>query len=509
MSHVNELAKYLEVEEDIDAALERAYLYASKSNFDKCLQVCSRVLTNQDPNCAMALHLMAHCFVQADRLGPAYTLMRRVVELSPKRAEAWNLLGRCLQRPENYEEAEGYLKRAIELDPKDASAMINLGLIHLNRAEPLKCIDWCERAITTGIEGTEWLNAKDNIALAQLMLRRWPEGWDNYTYMLGRRQRMEVEYFGEPRWEGERVNTIIVTGEQGIGDELLFSQCLQDLRKDAKKIILDCDSRLEGLFTRSFPDCRVYGTRRDFNPTWREGDGEADAHTAIGSLPRFYRRRDEQFRKEPWLVACPERRRMYRALLDGLGDEPKIGIAWVGGWKNFERSVRSVPLEMWRPILSQPAHFVDLEYLNPQATFGKLPEDFPTIHHFPWATLTDDYDDTAALVAELDLVISVTTSVGHLAGALGTENWWLVNKHANWRFGLEGDLPWHEARFFRQARNETWEPVIQRVEEALSEYLHRRGRETVGGVHGARSEHREALIHPGLSDAAADRAAAY
>jgi hypothetical protein len=237
----------------------------------------------------------------------------------------------------------------------------------------------------------------------------------------------------------------------------MFASCIPDAIKDTKHIIIDCHKKLEGLFRRSFPWCTVYGTRHEESPEWMSYE-EVDSSCIIGALPGFYRTSIESFPGKPFLVADRERKRMYRALLDGLGKGLKVGISWSGG-NNYGGLRQLEPDRLQDLIESFPeVHWVSLQYKNAM-TFG-LP-----INHWPYATETDDYDDTAALVDELDLVITVPQSVIHLAGSLGKECWVMAPDVSQWTFGLKDKKhTWYDTvKIFRD-----WEDVVEKIKTELT-----------------------------------------
>ncbi|HZC80885.1 MAG TPA: hypothetical protein VE222_04065, partial [Nitrospiraceae bacterium] len=163
--------------------------------------------------------------------------------------------------------------------------------------------------------------------------------------------------------------------------------------------------------------------------------------------------------------ASPEMRLQWRALLDSLGRKPKVGIAWTGGITETGKERRSLKLEQLLPILKQDAEFVSLQYLDPTEELEQLEETHGIkVHNWSWANAYD-YDQTAALVAELDLVISVTTTVALTAGALGTECWVLVPQKPIWMYCTEGDFPWFDLKLFRQ--NGAW--PIEEIASKLKE----------------------------------------
>jgi hypothetical protein len=138
-----------------------------------------------------------------------------------------------------------------------------------------------------------------------------------------------------------------------------------------------------------------------------------------------------------------------------------IGIAWTGGTKLNKGKFRNAPLDLWQPVFdSVNAHWVNLEY-KPADTKGT------PLHTYPWATLTKDYDDTAALVAACDLVICMQTSVGHLAGALGVPAWVMVPKQSEWKYGDFDTLPWYRgSKVYHQTSD--WAEVLQRIARDLA-----------------------------------------
>ena len=164
----------------------------------------------------------------------------------------------------------------------------------------------------------------------------------------------------------------------------------------------------------------------------------------------------------------------WRERLRSLGNGPKIGISWRGGAMPTRRNLRSIPLAELQPLLARrDSVYVSLQYGPCEAELDALraQEQCAPVRHFREAI--DDYEETVALVAALDLVISVQTAVVHLAGALGRPTWVLVPAAPEWRYLAEGDrLPWYASvRLFRQDRLRDWGPIIARVAAELSREL--------------------------------------
>jgi hypothetical protein len=285
-----------------------------------------------------------------------------------------------------------------------------------------------------------------------------------------------------PYWEGTRGKRLLIEGEQGIGDEISFASILEDAARE-NTVTLECDKRLEGLFRRSFPDLEVHGTRFEKRPAWKHGR-EWDAHCLIGSLAWHYRNEDADFPGKPFLVADPERRAQWRVLLDRLPGL-KVGIAWTGGLPSSFRSRRSVTLETLAPILKVPGvSFISLQYQDPSREIAEVREKHGvTVTHWARAAQAQDIDDVAALVAEVDLVICVTTAAVDIAGALGVPCWVMVPGKPHWRYGMSGDSKvWYESvRLFRQQKE--W--PIQQIRGELAKRVRGSGCEATAGSDGA------------------------
>ncbi len=284
---------------------------------------------------------------------------------------------------------------------------------------------------------------RHNLGLSLLAQRRWAEAWPHYSASVGTQVRLNVKYLNppEPTWDGTPDKTVVIYGEQGLGDEINAASMLPDAIRDCRRVIVDCDPRLANLFRRSFPAATVHGTRQAKQLTWPEADRRIDASISAFEIGRFYRNADTDFPGTAYLTPCPERTAMWRALFSAKA-KPVIGIAWTGGTFQNAGQYRSMPLKDWAPLFGAiDAHWVSLQYKGAAEEIRGTP-----VAEYPWATLTKDYDDTAALVAACDLVICVQTSVGHLAGALGVPAWVMVPKQTQWRYGEEWtDTPWYRS----------------------------------------------------------------
>jgi len=396
---------------------------------------------DDNPNDMSLLFMIGERLLKMDRLGLATNIYRFLSQNVPNRAEIWNNLGRCYQTRDNSEHARSCFIKALELDSDSAPALINLAVLDVNEGQPERAVFLAQKALYLDPESRQ---ARDVIAMGKLQVRDW-SGWDDYIHSEGPPFRVMRQYRdpSENEWMGEPGKTVVIYREQGLGDEIVFASCLQEAIDASGKVIVDVDKRLKGLFQRSFPEADVYGTGHATDMDWPKLY-DIDASAPFGRIPGFFRRETKDFPGKPYLKACPVRRKGMRAMLDSLGKGKKIGIAWTGGKRSdsitkADSDYRSFELEQIKPLLKKENHYISLEYRDVDLKDS-------VIHDWSWITQSNDYDDTAALVAELDYIISVPTTVVHLAGALGKTCYCLTPEHPNWRFGLEGkDMLWHKS----------------------------------------------------------------
>lgn len=421
------------------ADLRRAQKLAEAGELDEAWKITEQALKD-DPDSVLALVLGTFINEKAKRTPVAYHFARRVTELQPGQSAAWTNYGRCCDELWKYDEARRAFVKAIQLaeSPKvEALNLINLAALFINYGEFSKAEPLCRQALEKDPDSKK---AKANMGFCLLARREWSEGWKLYAECLGSVMRRKMQYGDEPEWSGEAGKRVVIYGEQGLGDELSFASMLPDACERAE-VIVDCDPRLEGLFRRSFPKAKVYGTRGKA-AGWSD---EFDCSAAMGSLGGMFRNKASDFTGAPYLIADPDRVTMWRALWAGK-QKPVIGVAWSGGVWHTGAKHRKMSLQDFLPVFkSVDAHWVCLQYTDARDEIDAFREENPDIDikQYPFATLSNDYDDTAALVASLDRVVCMQTAVAHLAGGLGVPCEVIVPM-GQWRYGESyTDTPWH------------------------------------------------------------------
>lgn len=400
--------------------------------------------------------------------------------LDTKRAEVMNAIGTCWKHENKTDKARYWFERAQSIVPTNPDIQNNLATLYINEGKPEKAIVHLETALQLMPEHSQ---AHWNRSLSFLEMGEYAKGFDEYHWGQRAEVRLNRIYTAGdlPMWDGSPGKKVVVYGEQGIGDEIMFASSLPDLMDACELVVFDCHKRLHRLFSNSFPTLDIYPTREDEHITWpyrqdRTQRYPFDAKIAIGDMQRYFRRKIEDFPGTPYIVPTDGSVALAKERLATLPAKPNIGIAWIGGHKKTRIEVRSVSLESLLPILSQDANWISLQYTECENEVAEFSAKHGIkIHHWPEITHAEDYDRTAGLVANLDLVICVCTSVVHLAGSMGIPTWVLTPSRPAWRYRLDLDyMPWYgkSVTLFRQEQGSVdWKPVIEEVAEQLKGIL--------------------------------------
>lgn len=442
--------------EDAAIALRR---HTPKGDAD-ALSLANDIL-EADPVNPDAMYIAGTALLRMKQHGIATIMLNTASQLKPDQAAIWNNLGCALQewRPRD---AVAVFAEALARDPKHREAKKNLAAV-LGRVG--------RRAEAIQINRELWADDPDdhdvpyNLALDLLHTPDWKTAWECYRFSEGNAQRTVRNFTKEPtpRWDGKSGGRVVVYGEQGVGDEIWAASMYASLKDRADvKWVFECDHRLAGLFRRSFPWADVHGTRGKAEIDWPVSTPVDSAIIAFG-LAEYVM--PEPVKRAPWLTPDPILVQMFRDYLAKLGKGPKIGLAWTGGATPWERFERSIDPELLGPFTHVPnAVVVSLEYQD-----GPIPNG---VHDIPWATRKGtDLDVTAALIAALDVVVSVPQTACDIAGAVGTPLKVLCPANPPWRFTEEaGDAwLWEDVVTYRRQPKATWLPAIARCAHNLRE----------------------------------------
>jgi len=428
------------------------------------------LLLNSAPEEPGIIFQVATLSMQLGFNGEAIQLFNRVNYYTDKYPESWNNLGAAWRNENNSDKAKYCFRQAISRR-EDSDFYNNMATLYINEGKPKEGVSYAEKAI--GINN-ENFQAHWNLSLLLLELEDYKRGFTEYEFGLMTVDRPLRDYSNDPNaipvWEGQKDKTVVVYGEQGIGDEVLFMSCLPDLIKDCKQVIIDCHPRLEGVIKRSFPSCIVYPTRKKSDITWPPNH-KIDYKIAIGSLMRLYRS-EGNFPKKTYLKPDPERVKEYKLWLKTLGDPPYIGIGWAGGAKKTRQDLRSFKVSQLKSVYEQGGTFVSMQYTEEaEDKLKRFHKDTGIkIHHFPEVVRAFDYDETIAMAAALDLCIVPNTSLVHVCGAIGAKCWTLTPVGKAWRYSNGEDMCFY-GDWVKQYHkgSDKWDDAIARLSKDFGE----------------------------------------
>jgi tetratricopeptide (TPR) repeat protein len=404
------------------------------------------------PDYAPALANLALACRDLGRPAEALAACNRALVLQPDLPEAHSDRGNALYDLGRMDEALGSYDRAIALRPSFADAHRNRGAALYRLARPREAVAAYDTALSLEPESAV---AHHGRALALLLQGDHAAGWPAYEW----RKRLPGwdSGTGPPDWTGQgdiAGRRLLVRAEQGLGDTLQFVRLVPALGARGAAVVLQVQRGLETLLAANLPGASVIGPEDD--------PGVVDAVCALMSLPLGLAL-GEAAMPAPYLFADPARVDHWRAALPPDGRR-RIGLAWSGAARHPDDANRSIALQRLAPLLAVDAQWICLQQeIRPaDAAQGAL---IDRIEAEPLA----DMADTAALMETVDLVMSVDTSLAHLAIALGKPVWILLPFAPDWRWGLDRDeVPWAPAaRLFRQPAAGDWESVIAVLVAAL------------------------------------------
>ena len=465
---------------------------------------CHRAL-ELEPDCAIAWLRLGNIAKQRGDLTLAAQCYESAAALAPTLADAHCQRGFVLYKLGRYDESLKSYATALAINPKFVEVHHNLGLLQLETGYPEEALASFERALEQRPQivetltcvahalrdlgrlddalaqydkvlarGTEFGDAFINRCYTSLMREDYPTGWAQYERRFAATA-TPLRGFPFPEWCGEPLDSkcILVYAEQGLGDEIMFASCVPDLLERCDNVVIECSPRLARLYARSFPRAIVHGGSKQDDPSWVMQLPRVDYQVAIGSLPRHFRQARNQFPpRSCYLVADKARVEFWRCRL-ASSNRLRVGIAWRGGSLRTREVTRSIALEQWLALLTQPGmDFVSLQYGDTASDLARLRGGYGmAIDDF--SIELADLDELAAAIGALDLVISVDNTVAHLAGALGQSVWILLTSSPEWRYLRQGaQMPWYpSARLFRQPQPRAWQPVLEQVADALREHV--------------------------------------
>ena len=401
---------------------------------------------------------------------------RTALQLRDNFPIAWNNLGNSLRMLGEVEESDQCFEKAIALDPKYLSVYKNRGTLWVWSGEIERGLQWYEKGLEIAPKDPE---LHRNLGIIYLLQGDYDRGWPEYRWRW-HMDSLRRPACSAPIWTGQPVNgkLILLYPEQGRGDEIHFIRMASVLANAGARVCVQCDPSMIPLFTSArgtetllpaaspIPDVHYQASIFDAVDGWYQAHGELPYGTEFFSSAAQHK---GYLSVSDPLVSYWDTWMEHHGM--AKGDRKRIGIAWQGNPDHHADVYRSVPLETYRPLAEDPSlHLISLQFgfgseQLDQVDFGS------SISRLPADTDTSGgaFTDTAAVMKNLDHIVTTDTSVAHLAGALGVPTTVLLGKIPDWRWLREGDTTkWYPSmKLVRQTEMGNWSEVMSEVHQSL------------------------------------------
>ena len=450
-----------------DACNNMAYAQQALGRPEECVRYAERALA-VNPGHAHAHNNLGMALRELGRTGEAIARYHQAISFQPDYAEAHNNLGIVLMEQGKLDEAIACFQKAVSLKPDYAEAHSNMGLTLKYQGRLDEAVASHRMAVSLK---PDYADGHLNLGLLLLQMGDLRNGWEKYEYRWRKADPVPQRPFPQPWWQGEGIQnkTLLVWGEQGVGDELRFASLMPDLARMAGHCVFECEPRLANLFSRSFPEIEVIQKRDP--PRLRTTGSDIAFQSPVASMARWLRPSLDSFpQHKGYLMADPERVAYWQQCLAAIGPGLKVGISWRSGNMTGDRAKVHTGIDEWEPIFRvHGVTFINLFYGECREELEQAERRFGIrIHRWDDLDLKNDLDEVAALTMALDLTISTGTAVCDIPGALGRPVWHLHQRYYAWDDLGQNHMPWYPSmRLFYRDWNEDWTRIIDTVAQEL------------------------------------------
>jgi len=432
--------------------------YVDAARYDAADRLLGHILAAQ-PRHGETLHLKGYIAFKRNKGEEAAALMEQGLAAGASQPRQLCNLGEVYRLIGRLDEGLAMTRRAQAMAPTDAVAHFNESMLRYERLEPEECIRAARRAIQLKPDMPE---AHMRLGQTLLLTGAFAEGWEEYEwrYQISGAQPL-MPKSDKPQWNGAPLRddqTLLLVADQGYGDVIMFARYLPWAFSRAKSVVIATSAELRDLLERHFPQA-TYFSRWDQAPPFA-------VFCPFSGLSRLhFTRMDSIPQPGPYLRALPDKVAQWGERLDTLLPKgmKRIGIAWAGRPTHNNDRNRSINLEMLAPFAQAPnTVFVAVQKGPAAAQVANWRGPAPLVG---LDAQIETFDDTAAILEHLDLLVCVDTSLGHLAGALGRPVWVMLPYAPDWRWLMQrADSPWYPSlRLLRQEGPRAWTGLIQRV----------------------------------------------
>ena len=442
--------------------------------FELARQFLERYL-KEKPHDFSAWVMLGSAFSRTGKHIDALKCAMKALSLEPTRALSYNNLGVTLMDLDRLEEAKTALETAVALEPGNSlDAQANLASIEVRTGNYYAAIDRYEEILSAYTEGSiehksvAYSSCFPYLATGQLQIgwKRYDEGFAPIHYLA----RTPRRNFNVPQWDGDDIKDkrLLVWGEQGLGDEFWLFSMLKEAQQCCASLLIECQPRLVTLLQRSFPDATVRASQ--LGPIT---SADYDVQIPAGSLCRIFRSDMEAFKKfEPYIIPDPELTLKFSERLQALRPKRLVGICWRSGVIDASRLKHYLSLSDLAPILCiEGIEIVNLQYGDCEKEIVEAEQALNIqIHRWTDIDLKDNQEQLAALMSQMDIILSPTTAVMQLAGAMGLPT--MMFGKIQWNYLGQSQTPWFKSiRSFTASSGSPLQDQVPHMHAYLKEFL--------------------------------------
>jgi len=433
----------------------RAGAYQERGEFEAAIESYEESLA-LDRERPQVHNNLGNAYKSLGRLEEAIAAYRLAIATDAGLAEAHLNLGVALEQAGEAGEAMAQCRAALALRPSFAEASLSLGFLLEQEGDAQGALERYREAI---VARPDYAEAHFNYALQLLLQGDYANGWKEYEW----RMRLPgLEGAWPQSWDGSPLGgkVILLYAEQGFGDVIQFVRYAPLVAERGGRVIVCCQPKLKALLKTVPGVSAVLGAGEPLPPF--------DVRCSLLSLPRIFGTTVDTIPAQlPYVRADSERSQYWKTMLEGDAGSMKVGLFWSTESKNRISPLRSLDLDMLAPLAGIPGvTYYSLQRGEAAGQATRPPRDMKLVD---LTAQLGDFADDAALISNLDLVISINTATAHLAGAMGRQIWTLTQFPPDWRWLLgRDDSPWYPTmRLFRRERQDGWAQVVSRLEQAL------------------------------------------
>ncbi len=434
-----------------------ASIYKYQRKFDEAENVLKKSLYL---NSYKLFSTLAGIYADQNKFDQVMEFSKKALDLNQSDFIALNNIAKVYMEEKNFEEASKYLGKALHIEQNNFLIHLNLGTLYKNLNQLDKAKDHYNKSISINPKAYDAYLYKSLIELSE---NNFLDGWKNYEFRWFKQaERISIT---KPKWDGKKLNQkIIIWGEQGLGEQILFTSILPELEQSFERIILVIDEKLKLIYQESFPNIKI------FIPEDEWSKEEFDCHLPIGSLGKFFRNDVQSF---------PNRNNFLKTnAINDRGTNLKCGLSWKSV-NSVEGDLKSIELENLLPILkNKNLDFYNIQYTNEKENIDQFNKQYNLkIQNIQGLDTFNDLHGLSKYLKSFDFIITISNTTAHLAGSLGVPTLLMLPKNIGklwyWNNSIDSKSMWYPSvRIFKQNVENDWNTVILEINRYIQDYFY-------------------------------------